>query len=76
MKAKYAASYEAYLPISSIQTDDPMKDKCKEFICIPLVSEPDYADGEEKRLVCPEPKCPKGYIIRLEIAKSPNECAK
>ena len=80
IKAKYTASYEAILPIStSSKQQDVNSEECFEFMCVPVVDEPepDYADGTERRAVrCPEPKCPRGYMIRLQIHKDANECAK
>lgn len=80
VKAKYQASYEAILPIStSAKKQNINAEECFEFMCIPIVDEPDpdYSSENEKRIVkCPEPKCPRGYMIRLQLRKDPNECAK
>lgn len=48
-------------------------------MCIPIVDEqePDYSEGSERKLVrCPEPKCPLGYMIRLQLTKTADACAK
>lgn len=48
-----------------------------QFACIPIAPDVDYTDEDERRIIkCPEPKCPKKYLIKLQVAKSPNECAK
>jgi hypothetical protein len=77
IKAKYTASYEAILPISTKgDTQDVNSEECIEFVCIPLVEsgeDPDYAEGPIK---CPEPRCPAGYMMRLQLIKTANECAK
>lgn len=75
------ASYEAILPIStSANRQDINAEECFEFICVPIVDEtsPDYAEGDTRVLTrrCPEPKCPKGYMIRLQIQKDAVQCAK
>jgi hypothetical protein len=80
IKAKYQASYEAILPISTnSKQQDINSEECFEFMCVPVVDEPgpDAPEGEERTLVrCPEPKCPRGYMIRLQIQKTGEECAK
>lgn len=81
IKAKYTASYEAILPISTTKDrQDINSEECFEFMCIPIVDSPespDYADGNRATLIrCPEPKCPRGYMLRLQIQKATNECAK
>lgn len=80
IKAKYQASFEAILPISANSKKQGITaEECFEFMCVPIVAEPepDYADGTKRQLVrCPEPKCPRGYMIRLQIQKNSNECAK
>jgi hypothetical protein len=78
IKAKYQTSYEAILPIStSAKKQNINSEECFEFMCIPIVDEPDYSnENEERHVRCPEPKCPRGYMIRLQIRKDPKECAK
>lgn len=81
IKAKYSASYEAILPIStSKDKQDINSEECFEFICLPTVSSeetPDYAHENKTILTrCPEPICPKRYMIKLQIQKSADECAK
>ncbi|KAL7040824.1 hypothetical protein ACKWTF_000531 [Chironomus riparius] len=81
IKAKYTASYEAILPIStSKDQQDINSEECFEFMCIPIVDSaeiPDYAQENQTKIIrCPEPKCPRGYMLRLQIQKSANECAK
>lgn len=80
MKQKYVASYEAILPIStSADRQDINSEECLQFICVPIVDEtsPDYAEGDTRVVRrCPEPKCPKGYMIRLQIQKDATHCAK
>lgn len=79
IKAKYTASYEAILPISTKgDTQDVNNEECIEFVCIPLVDSgesPDYVDGGTI-IKCQEPKCPAGYMMRLQLIKTANECAK
>lgn len=80
IKAKYTASYEAILPISTnSKQQDVNSEECLEFMCVPVVDdvEPDYA-GENARALarCTEPKCPRGYMIRLQIQKDSDQCAK
>lgn len=79
IKAKYTASYEAVLPISTKgDQQDINKEECIEFVCIPVVDSdenPDYVDGGAL-IKCPEPKCPTGYMMRLQLIKTANECAK
>lgn len=81
IKAKYTASYEAILPISTSKDhQDINSEECFEFMCIPIVDSsetPDYAQENQTKVIrCPEPKCPRGYMLRLQIQKSTNECAK
>jgi len=79
IKAKYQASYEAILPISTnSKQQDVNAEECFEFVCLPLVEEgsEDYVDGRVDPKKCPEPKCPRGYMIRLSLVKAANECAK
>lgn len=80
VKAKYTASYEAILPISTnSQQQDINSEECFEFMCVPLVDEPDpdYSEEDKRALArCTEPKCPRGYMIRLQIQKDSNQCAK
>lgn len=80
IKATYQASYEAILPISTnSKKQDVNSEECFEFMCVPIVDEPDpdYADGHQRTVVrCPEPKCPQGYMIRLQIVKTAAGCAK
>lgn len=80
IKAKYSASYEAILPISTnSKQQDINSEECFEFMCVPIVAEPepDYSEGSERKLIrCPEPKCPRGFMIRLQIQKNSDECAK
>lgn len=80
IKAKYTASYEAILPISTnSKQQDVNSEECLEFMCVPVVDdvEPNYA-GENARALarCTEPKCPRGYMIRLQIQKDSDQCAK
>jgi hypothetical protein len=75
------ASYEAILPIStSANREDINSEECFEFICVPTIDESgsiDYAEGDPKVVRrCPSPKCPQGYMIRLQIQKDRNQCAK
>lgn len=80
VKQKFVASYEAILPIStSANREDINSEECFEFICVPTVDESstDYAEGDAKvHRRCPQPKCPQGYMIRLQIQKDANQCAK
>lgn len=80
IKAKYTATYEAMLPISTSKQDDINSEQCIEFICVPIVHDPtdvDYGDETfNKTTRCSEPKCPPGYIIRLQILTKPQQCAK
>lgn len=72
-------SYEAILPISTnSKQQDINSEKCFEFMCIPIVAEPDpeYAEEIERTITrCPEPKCPRGEMIRLQIQKNSKDCA-
>jgi hypothetical protein len=81
IKAKYTASYEAILPIATTKDkQDINAEECFEFMCIPIVDSPeapDYAVENQTKLIrCPEPKCPRGYMLRLQLQKTTNECAK
>lgn len=80
IKAKYQASYESILPISTnSKQQDINSEECFQFICVPIVAEPDadYSDENARNIVrCPEPKCAQGYMIRLQIQKNSKECAK
>lgn len=83
IKAKFTASYEAILPISTKgDTQDVNNEECLEFVCIPVVDSsgesPDYAEGGPPggAIKCPEPKCPSGYMMKLQLIKTANECAK
>jgi hypothetical protein len=82
VKQKFVASYEAILPIStSANREDINSEECFEFICVPTVDESstdiDYAEGDPRvHRRCPQPKCPQGYMIRLQIQKDANQCAK
>lgn len=81
IKAKYTASYEAILPISmSGDREDINSEDCIEFMCLPkyeTTDSPDYAEmSTERPIRCSEPKCPKGYMMKLQLIKSANECAK
>lgn len=82
IKAKYTASYEAVLPISMVDgIQEVNSEKCIEFVCLPMVEgedqTPDYGSESTQRPIrCIEPKCPKGYIMKLELMKTANECPK
>lgn len=82
VKQKFVASYEAILPIStSANREDINSEECFEFICVPTIDESgsiDYAEEGDPKIVrrCPTPKCPQGYMIRLQIQKDRNQCAK
>lgn len=81
IKAKYQASYEAILPIStSKDRQDINSEECFEFICIPVVDSgeipPEYGQENQTAIKCLEPKCPRGYMMKLQIQKTGNECAK
>lgn len=80
IKAKYQASYEAILPISTnSKQQDINSEECFEFMCIPVVEDPDpdYVEAPGRTEIrCPEPKCPTGYMTRLQVVKNANECAK
>lgn len=82
IKAKYTASYEAILPISTKNDiQDVGAEECIEFVCLPIVDSeesPDYAEGMPPGALikCPEPKCPPGYMMRLQLIKTADECAK
>lgn len=77
IKAKYQASYEAVLPIStSARGRDINQEECYRFMCIPIVdNSPDYAtENERSFLSCPDAKCPNGYLIKLQPKKSATSC--
>lgn len=76
IKANYQASYEAILPIStSARGRDINQEECYRFMCVPTVDDSlDYAGMEVNPLSCPEPKCPNGYMIKLEATKSTRPC--
>ena len=81
IKAKYTASYEAVLPVSMTgDQDESNMEKCIEFVCLPMVDgedlTPDYGSENTVKPICLEPKCPKGYIMKLELMKTANECPK
>ena len=81
IKAKYSASFEAILPISMLNQQGVDNEECIEFVCIPMVEpveQPDYAEGGFPGIdiKCPEPKCPTGYMMKLQLVKTANECAK
>lgn len=81
IKAKYSMSYEAILPISTnSKQQDINSEECFEFMCVPVVAEPDEPDfaGGDQRVVtrCPETKCPRGYTIRLQVEKTAAGCDK
>ena len=76
IKANYQVSYEAVLPIStSARGQDINQEECYRFMCIPVVdNSPDYAEQEITFLSCPDPKCPNGYMIKLQATKSGRKC--
>lgn len=77
IKATYSASYEAVLPISTTSKQQDINDeKCLEYMCVPIVTEPDPDTDQRIPIKCKEPKCPRGYMLHLEIQKDANQCAK
>lgn len=48
------------------------EEKCIEFICVPPTTVP---AKEDKKIICPTPKCPPGYNLIVDKVTNPKLCA-
>lgn len=70
---------QSILPVPKT-LEEKLKDECIEYICIPVrPTVPPGSVDAKKPIVCPEPTCPKGYKVIMELGTLPGvigQCAK